>query len=187
MILHLAERAKEAARACSARRTGPDLAPAPTRNARLCHRQRSGHDGQSGFKLCLRELGWVRPLTPEAGIALAARIKEGDKQARELLIKSSLPQVVKVAREYEDRGLPLLDLVSEGNLGRLKAVERFDSAEGAKFPTCIPWWVRQSIGRALAKQPKTSGARTTTKRRSGPKLPQAFHREWRPSGQRANQ
>jgi RNA polymerase primary sigma factor len=113
----------------------------------------------------VREIGRVRPLKLEAGIALAARIKKGDKQARELMIKSNLPLVVKIARGYEDLGLSLLDLVSEGNIGLLKAVERFDSAKGAKFPSCISSWIRQSIKRALAKQPKISLARHLQSRR----------------------
>ena len=161
MSFHIAERRKDPARACAGRLVGPGSAPACTRNAEPRHREGSGHDGQTGFKLYLREIGRVRPLKPEAEIALAARIKKGDKQARELMIKSNLPLVVKIARDYEDLGLPLLDLVSEGTLGLLKAVECFDSAKAAKFPACVSWWIRQSIGRALAKQPKTSGARTT--------------------------
>jgi RNA polymerase primary sigma factor len=106
----------------------------------------------------------VTPLKPQAQIELAARIKKGDRRAREIMIKSSLPLVVRIAREYEEVGLPLLDLVSEGNLGVLKAVERFDPTKGAEFPACILWWVRQSIKRAVAEQPKTNQPRHLSSR-----------------------
>jgi DNA-directed RNA polymerase sigma subunit (sigma70/sigma32) len=121
---------------------------------RLRDRERSGHDGETAIKLYLREIGRVRLLTPPEEIALAVRIKKGDKQARELVIKANLPQVVKVARDYEDMGLPLLDLVSEGNLGLLKALAHFDPAKGGTFATYSSWWIRQAIKRALVNQSK---------------------------------
>ena len=117
--------------------------------------KRSGPEGETAIKLYLREVGRVRLLTPPEEIALAARIKKGDRRARELMIKANLPRVVKVARDYEDMGLPLLDLVSEGNMGLLKAIERFDPAKGAEFPTYSTWWIRRSIKCVLASQSKT--------------------------------
>jgi len=86
---------------------------------------------------------------------LARRIKNGDKQAREQMIKANLRLVVKIARDYEGIGLPLMDLISEGNIGLMKAVERFDPTRGAKLSTYGSWWIKQSIKRALANQSKT--------------------------------
>lgn len=81
----------------------------------------------------------MRLLTPEEEIALARRIKRGDGQARERMINANLRLVVKIAREYEWIGLPLLDLINEGNLGLMKGVKRFDPGKGAKFSTYASW------------------------------------------------
>jgi RNA polymerase primary sigma factor len=116
---------------------------------------RSPYDGDSAIRLYLREIGQVRLLTPEEEIQLAARIKKGDKNAREHMIKANLRLVVKIARDYEGLGLPLLDLISEGNIGLMKGVERFDPAKGGKLSTYGAWWIKQSIKRALANQAKT--------------------------------
>jgi RNA polymerase primary sigma factor len=113
------------------------------------------HDGDMAIKLYLREIGQVKLLTPEEEIELAARIKKGDKKAREHMIKANLRLVVKIARDYEGIGLPLLDLISEGNIGLMKAVERFDPAKGGKLSTYGSWWIKQAIKRALANQSKT--------------------------------
>jgi len=118
-------------------------------------RERSGYDGDTAIKLYLREIGQVKLLTPQEEIDLAARIKKGDKKAREQMIKANLRLVVKIARDYEGIGLPLLDLISEGNIGLMKAVERFDPAKGGKLSTYGSWWIKQSIKRALANQSKT--------------------------------
>jgi RNA polymerase primary sigma factor len=118
-------------------------------------RERGSYDGDTAIKLYLREIGQVKLLTPEEEITLAARIKRGDKKARELMIKANLRLVVKIARDYEGIGLPLLDLISEGNIGLMKAVERFDPAKGGKLSTYGSWWIKQSIKRALANQSKT--------------------------------
>jgi RNA polymerase primary sigma factor len=118
-------------------------------------RERSSYDGDTAIKLYLREIGQVKLLTPAEEIQLAARIKRGDKKARELMIKANLRLVVKIARDYEGIGLPLLDLISEGNIGLMKAVERFDPAKGGKLSTYGSWWIKQSIKRALANQSKT--------------------------------
>lgn len=117
--------------------------------------RRERYDGDTAFKLYLREIGKVPLLTPEEEIELAARIKKGDKKAREHMIKANLRLVVKIARDYEGIGLPLLDLISEGNIGLMKAVERFDPAKGGKLSTYGSWWIKQSIKRALANQSKT--------------------------------
>ena len=113
------------------------------------------YDGDTAIKLYLREIGQVKLLTPQEEIQLAARIKKGDKKAREQMIKANLRLVVKIARDYDGIGLPLLDLISEGNIGLMKAVERFDPKKGGKLSTYGSWWIKQSIKRALANQSKT--------------------------------
>ena len=118
-------------------------------------RERGAYDGDTAIKLYLREIGQVQLLTPEQEVDLASRIKKGDKKARELMIKANLRLVVKIARDYEGIGLPLLDLISEGNIGLMKAVERFDPTKGGKLSTYGSWWIKQSIKRALANQSKT--------------------------------
>jgi RNA polymerase primary sigma factor len=136
-----AAEAEEAARAAAAASSG--------------RQERSSYDGDTAIKLYLREIGQVKLLTPQEEIELAARIKKGDKKAREQMIKANLRLVVKIARDYEGIGLPLLDLISEGNIGLMKAVERFDPAKGGKLSTYGSWWIKQSIKRALANQSKT--------------------------------
>jgi len=116
---------------------------------------RGSYDGDTAIKLYLREIGKVPLLTVQEEIDLAAKIKKGDKKAREHMIKANLRLVVKIARDYEGIGLPLLDLISEGNIGLMKAVERFDPAKGGKLSTYGSWWIKQSIKRALANQSKT--------------------------------
>lgn len=118
-------------------------------------KDRTSYDGDTALKLYLREIGQVALLTPEEEIELAAKIKKGDKKARELMIKANLRLVVKIAHDYEGFGLPLLDLINEGNIGLMKAVERFDPAKGGKLSTYGSWWIKQSIKRALANQSKT--------------------------------
>jgi RNA polymerase primary sigma factor len=118
-------------------------------------RDRAPYDGNTAFNLYLREVGQTKLLTIEEENELAARIKKGDKKARERMIKANLRLVVKIAREYEDYGMPLLDLINEGNMGLMKAVERFDPAKGAKLSTYSSWWIKQAIKRALANQSKT--------------------------------
>jgi RNA polymerase primary sigma factor len=118
-------------------------------------RERSSYDADTAIKLYLREIGQVKLLTREEEVELAARIKKGDKKAREQMIKANLRLVVKIAHDYEGLGLPLLDLINEGNIGLMKAVERFDPAKGGKLSTYGSWWIKQSIKRALANQSKT--------------------------------
>lgn len=115
----------------------------------------SSYDAESAIKLYLREIGQVKLLTVQEEIELADRIKNGDKKARELMIKANLRLVVKIAHDYEGLGLPLLDLINEGNIGLMKAVERFDPSKGGKLSTYGAWWIKQAIKRALANQAKT--------------------------------
>ena len=107
------------------------------------------------LQLYLREIGQIKLLTPAEEITLAKRIRRGDSKAREQMIKANLRLVVKIARDYEGLGLPLLDLVNEGNIGLMKGVERFDPSKGAKLSTYASWWIKQAIKRALANQSKT--------------------------------
>ncbi len=108
-----------------------------------------------GIKIYLREIGKTPLLTREEEVELADRIKNGDKEARAHMIKANLRLVVKIAQDYANYGLPLLDLISEGNIGLMKAVERFDPNKGGKLSTYAAWWIKQSIKRALANQSKT--------------------------------
>ena len=112
-------------------------------------------EADPAIKLYLREIGRIKLLTPQEEIDLAARIKKGDREARTLMITANLRLVIKIAHDYANLGLPLLDLVSEGNIGLMKAVERFDPAKGGKLSTYAAWWIKQSIKRALANQSKT--------------------------------
>jgi RNA polymerase primary sigma factor len=110
---------------------------------------------RSNLQLYLQEIGKTALLTIDEEIALAKRIRRGDKAARDHMIKANLRLVVKIAMDYKDFGLPLLDLISEGNIGLVKAVERFDPRKGGKLSTYAAWWIKQSIKRALANQSKT--------------------------------
>ena len=118
-------------------------------------RARLPYDGESAIKLYLREIGQVPLLSVSEEIALAAKIRQGDKAAREQMIKANLRLVVKIAHDYDWLGMPLLDLINEGNIGLMKAVERFDPEKGGKLSTYAAWWIKQSIKRALANQGKT--------------------------------
>lgn len=111
-------------------------------------------DENSSYRLYIREAVETPLLTPAEEITLAGRIQSGDESAREHMIKANLRLVVKIAREYEDYGLPLLDLINEGNIGLMRAVERFDPAKGAKLSTYAAWWIKQAIKRALSSQSK---------------------------------
>jgi RNA polymerase primary sigma factor len=111
-------------------------------------------NNDTAMKAYLREIGRAPLLTPQQEIDLARKIKNGDRQAREQMISSNLRLVVTIARDYANYGLPLLDLISEGNIGLMKAVERFDPAKRAKLSTYAVWWIRQSIKRALSNQGK---------------------------------
>ena len=109
----------------------------------------------SNIGLYLREISQVPLLTPKEEVKLASQIKRGNKKAREKMIKANLRLVVKIAHDFSNYGLPLLDLVSEGNIGLMKAVEGFDPKKGGKLSTYASWWIKQSIKRALANQSKT--------------------------------
>ena len=103
----------------------------------------------------LHEIGKIPLLTAEEEIILAKRMEKGDKEAAQLLITANLRLVVSVAKKYAKHGLELLDLIQEGNLGLMKAVEKFDYKRGFKFSTYATWWIRQAITRAIADQART--------------------------------
>ena len=113
------------------------------------------HGERSNLQLYLQEIGKTPLLTIAEEVTLARRIRRGDKGARDHMISANLRLVVKIAMDYRDFGLPLLDLISEGNIGLIKAVERFDPRKGGKLSTYAAWWIKQSIKRALANQSKT--------------------------------
>ena len=106
-------------------------------------------------KLYLHEIGSHDLLKPDEEVALAKLIEEGDEEARDVLIESNLRLVVNIAKHYLGRGMSFLDLISEGNLGLMKAVEKFDYTKGFKFSTYATWWIRQAITRAIADQART--------------------------------
>jgi RNA polymerase primary sigma factor len=133
--------------------------------------------------LYLREIGRVKLLTPKEEIMLARRVQHGDQAAREQMITANLRLVVKIAREYEHLGLPLLDLINEGNIGLMKGVQRFKPSKGAKLSTYASLWIKQSIRRALSNHSKTIRLpvhvleKMTRVRRAEVKLREAFDRE----------
>ena len=106
-------------------------------------------------KVYLKEIGRVPLLTPEEETALAMRIIEGDESAKKRLSEANLRLVVSIAKRYVGRGMQFLDLIQEGNLGLIKAVEKFDYTKGFKFSTYATWWIRQAITRAIADQART--------------------------------
>jgi RNA polymerase primary sigma factor len=106
-------------------------------------------------RLYLREIGKVELLTAEQEVSLARRIEAGDEAARRQLVEANLRLVVSIARRYVGRGMSLLDLIQQGNLGLIRAVEKFDYHRGFKFSTYATWWIRQAITRGLADQART--------------------------------
>lgn len=120
--------------------------------------QTESYDGSmidDPVKMYLREIGSIPMLTPEEEKDIARRISEGDAEAKKRLSEANLRLVVSIAKRYLGRGMPLLDLIQEGNLGLIKAVEKFDPTKGFKFSTYATWWIRQSVSRAIADQART--------------------------------
>ena len=109
----------------------------------------------SSIRVYMREIAKTALLTPQDEIDLAARIQNGDEKARSRMIEANLRLVVKIAKDYSNYGVPLVDLISEGNMGLIRAVEKFDPKKGGKLSTYAAWWIKQSIKRALANQGKT--------------------------------
>ena len=107
------------------------------------------------MRMYLKEIGRVPLLTPEEELELAMKISDGDKDAKRRMLEANLRLVVSIAKRYIGRGMQLPDLIQEGNLGLIKAVEKFDHTKGYKFSTYATWWIRQSITRAIADQSRT--------------------------------
>ena len=139
----------------------PALASKPVAESQPRPRSpRPASDSASGdldlsLRLYLREISETPLLTLAEETALAGRIHQGDEAAREHMIKANLRLVVKIARDYEGLGLPLLDMINEGNMGLMRAVDRFDPSKGAKLSTYASWWIKQSIKRAMGDQSRT--------------------------------
>ncbi|MFM8519573.1 MAG: sigma-70 family RNA polymerase sigma factor [Solirubrobacterales bacterium] len=110
-----------------------------------------GEEGSlDALKLYLRSIGRVRLLTAQEEVALARRIERGDMEAKRQMVEANLRLVVSIAKKYQGRGLGFLDLIQEGSLGLIRAVEKFDYRRGYKFSTYATWWIRQSVTRAVA-------------------------------------
>lgn len=106
-------------------------------------------------RIYLNEIGFYKLLTAEEEIKYARRVQRGDEKARHRMIEANLRLVVKIARNYLNRGLTLLDLIEEGNLGLMRAVEKFDPEKGFRFSTYATWWIKQSIARSIMNQTRT--------------------------------
>ena len=106
-------------------------------------------------RMYLKEIGQIKLLTMEEELELADRISEGDQEAKNILAEANLRLVVSIAKRYVGRGMLFLDLIQEGNIGLMKAVEKFDVSKGYKFSTYATWWIRQAITRAIADQART--------------------------------
>ena len=115
-------------------------------------REETRDTSRANLAVYLREIGQIPLLTREQEHGLARRVQRGDEDAKQRLIESNLRLVVQIARRYLNRGLPLPDLIEEGNLGLIRAVEKFDAGRGLRFSTYGTWWIRQAIVRALANQ-----------------------------------
>lgn len=113
------------------------------------------YETSDALSIYTREAAEVALLTPEEEVKLARRVRAGDEEARDHMIRANLRLVIKIARDYENLGLPLLDLINEGNLGLITAVERFDPDRGAKLSTYGAWWIKQKMRHALSNQGKT--------------------------------
>ena len=106
-------------------------------------------------RMYLKELGKISLLSSDEELALSKRVEEGDEEAKRILAESNLRLVVSIAKRYVGRNLSFLDLIQEGNIGLMKAVDKFDASKGYKFSTYATWWIRQAITRAIADQAKT--------------------------------
>ena len=114
-----------------------------------------GFELDDPVKMYLKEIGQIRLLTADEEIDLAKRMEAGDLEAKKILVQSNLRLVVSIAKRYVGRGMLFLDLIQEGNMGLIRAVEKFDYRRGYKFSTYATWWIRQAITRAIADQART--------------------------------
>lgn len=121
----------------------------------LCKTENSSDNSLDATRMYLNEIGFSALLSQEEEVDLARRAGKGDKAARRKMIEANLRLVVKIARRYMNRGLPLLDLIEEGNLGLMRAVEKFDPELGFRFSTYATWWIKQTVDRAIMNQTRT--------------------------------
>ena len=133
-------------------RTGPETA---RKSARARQHAGFSETDLDATRLYLSEIGFTPLLTAKEETDFAQRARRGDDDARKRMIESNLRLVVKIARRYMNQGLALLDLIEEGNLGLIRAVEKFDPDKGFRFSTYATWWIRQTIERALMNQART--------------------------------
>ena len=117
--------------------------------------EKTRETSRANLAVYLREISGIKLLTREEELELAARARAGEERAKERLVEANLRLVVQVARRYLNRGLPLSDLIEEGNIGLLRAVEKFEPERGLRFSTYAVWWIRQAVARALANQART--------------------------------
>jgi RNA polymerase primary sigma factor len=123
-----------------------EIAPTATKEASF---------NEDSVRLYLREIGRVKMIKPDEEIELARLIAKGDREAKKKLIQANLRLVISIAKKYVNRGLPFQDLIQEGNLGLIRAAEKFDYTKGFKFSTYATWWIRQAISRGLADKSRT--------------------------------